>query len=96
MFNLGYFPTCVFTNIPEDIVYGEVYSVHKETLRDLDYLESYPRWYDRINVNNLIMMEYPITVNDVIWIYAQKIGQLREGDEHIESGNWREYCNEKT
>jgi len=95
MFNLGYFPTCVFTDNSEDIVHGEVYSVHKETLRDLDYLESYPRWYDRMNINHLVMMEYPIIMREPIWIYTQKIEQLREDAEHIPSGSWREFCEER-
>jgi len=95
IFDLGYFPACIFTDNPEDVVHGEVYSVCKETLRDLDRLEGYPRYYDRMNVNNLLMMEYPITMREPIWIYIQKIEQLRESAEHIESGNWREFCKEK-
>jgi gamma-glutamylcyclotransferase (GGCT)/AIG2-like uncharacterized protein YtfP len=95
MFNLGFFPTCIFTDNPEDIVYGEVYSVSEQILLELDHLECYPRWYDRININDIIMMEYPISMNDTIWIYVQKAEQLRDNDEHIPSGNWREYCEKR-
>jgi len=95
MFNLGFFPACIFTGIPEDIVQGEVYSVSEQILLELDRLESYPRWYDRININDIIMMEYPISMNDIIWIYVQKNKQLRDDAEHIPSGNWREYWKQK-
>jgi gamma-glutamylcyclotransferase (GGCT)/AIG2-like uncharacterized protein YtfP len=34
-------------------------------------------------------------MNDTIWIYVQKAEQLRDSDEHIKSGNWREYCEKR-
>lgn len=95
MFNLGYFPACIFTDNPEDIIQGEVYSISEQILLELDRLECYPNMYDRININDIVMMEYPISMNDTIWIYIQKIEQLRDTAEHIESGNWREYCKQK-
>ena len=53
MFNLGMFPACVpvsenFTGYAT--IVGEVWEVDDETLKRLDYLEGYPNFYDRKEV----------------------------------------------
>lgn len=95
MFNLGFFPACIFTDNQADIVYGEIYSVDEETFQNLDRLEGYPRLYDRIKINEFLL-NYSYAEMKPIWIYVQKPEQLRESTEHIESGNWRKYCEQKS
>jgi len=48
MHNLGGFPTCVEGN---SSIYVEVYDVTGESARQIEYLEGYPDFFDRLTVD---------------------------------------------
>lgn len=83
MFDLGFYPACIVTNNPNDIIVGEVYEVTwGKLMGELDRLEGYPRYYDRIE------KEFESEdFEDDAWIYIQSNYQVK-GNPVIASGNW--------
>lgn len=82
MYDLGEFPAIKKTINKNSKIYGEVYDIDKETLLDLDALESEGYLYDRI--------EEEITINDkkdkaYVYTFKKKINLPRK---KIKSGNW--------
>lgn len=49
MFDAGPFPMAITD--PLSYIYGEVYKINEDTLREIDYLEGHPDFYRRHNVN---------------------------------------------
>ncbi len=83
MYDLGSFPACIQSLHYGDVVVGEVWEVTNEVFQSLDYLEGYPRFYDRIEVD---------TFDGTAWIY---IHNEKPDGERISSGSWKEHLKEK-
>lgn len=76
MYSLGGFPAVVPSSNFNDKVSVEVYSVDDETFKNLDRLEGYPHFYDRIKVK---------TQQGDAWMYYF---QYPPNDNKVEDGNW--------
>lgn len=83
MHDLGAFPALVEQDMGlsdgENIIHGEVWEVSDEVFQSLDYLEGYPRFYNRKEVE---------TEFGQAWVYFCNNAQ---DDPIIESGNWKEH-----
>lgn len=79
--NLGAFPAAKpQDNINTEII-GEVWEISVDVLNNLDWLEGYPTYYDRILVG---------TVHGEAWVYCQP-GLSGNKYPEIPSGSWKEY-----
>ncbi|UZE97290.1 gamma-glutamylcyclotransferase family protein [Alkalimarinus alittae] len=82
MFDLGYFPAV--TPSGKTSISGELYRVDQQTAKNLDQLEGYPSYYDRIQIT---------TPMGDAWIYV--IHHLTEDYDEVEKGDWVKYCARK-
>jgi len=80
MVSLGGFPGLVPTEAVNPIVV-EIFDIDDEAFRGIDYLESYPNFYNRRKVD---------TSFGEAWIYFLEESEYNSL-ECIESGNWSEY-----
>lgn len=81
--DLGSFPACVEDSESEISIIGEVWEISDKTLRQLDYLEGYPGFYNRKLVP---------TFDGDAWIYF--CNNAKDGRK-ISSGNWKQYISER-
>jgi len=86
MISLGAFPALVPTeNGEKKQIVGEVYEISRENLSDLDHLEGYPNFYNRMQFK---LQDYGI--DGEAWFYF--INDRRTGFKNTEvvvSGDWR-------
>ncbi len=81
LYDLGPYPAMV----PEDgVVYGEVYEVPEEILRDLDWVEGVPFLYRRELIE--VVFEDGLSLKAWAYIYNGNV----KGYPRIEDGEWRE------
>lgn len=74
MINLGAFPALI-KDTKEHKIYGEIYSVTKDVLKDLDMLEGVPILYKRAYVKKYDIMLYELV-------------NVPDNKPEIRSGNW--------
>ena len=80
MYSLGAFPAIVEAAFEEEgMIIGEVWEISDNVLKRLDYLEGYPDFYNRMEVNTKFGSAY------VYYQIDKPNGKL------IESGSWKEY-----
>lgn len=83
MVNLGAFPALISTDsetVPP--VLGEVWEIDADTLQRLDWLEGYPRLYDRKEVD---------TSFGKAWVYFMHEERVQDGLQVITSGSWKQF-----
>ena len=61
MFDLGAYPAV--SQNGNDVIHGEVYAVPEATFIELDALEGYPDFYDRIQVTTSFGLAWMYVVN---------------------------------
>ena len=61
MFDLGAYPAV--TQNGNDVIHGEVYAVSEDTFNELDALEGYPDFYDRIQITTSFGRAWMYVVN---------------------------------
>ena len=77
MYDLGAYPA---VNIDEDgIIHGEVFKIEPKVLAALDYLEGYPQFYNRSQVE--------LSTGDKAWIYHIPRENI-PSNKVIEDGKW--------
>jgi len=79
MFDLGAFPAV--KPLGNTSIIGELYLVNQQTFTNLDLLEGYPTYYDRIQID---------TPKGEAWMYV--MNKLPATESVIESGDWIKYC----
>ena len=62
MVNLGLFPAVLLKG--NTAIHGEIYKVDETTLEQLDILEGYPEFYNRISINTKYGDAYMYVLND--------------------------------
>jgi len=90
MHDLGAYPFVCKDGKPVAKLIGEVFEVDAEVFQDLDRLEGYPSFYDR--------MEIPVCLEDgteiTAWIYCIEIKKARRDrlcqTPVVKNGNWRD------
>lgn len=83
MVSLGGFPAIYHTGNKDDIIKGDVFEVDDEVNTNLDRLEGYPNWYDKVEVET---EDYGNA-----FVYTM---EEAKNETPIESGDWCEYYNE--
>jgi gamma-glutamylcyclotransferase (GGCT)/AIG2-like uncharacterized protein YtfP len=84
MYDLGAFPAISPCDDVKKEIVGEVWEISDQILKELDYLEGYPRFYDRIEVG---------TSMGEAWVYYHR--EAPGLDPQILSGNWKAHLQEK-
>lgn len=84
MVDLGHFPACVEDDNSEVDIFGEIWEITPEILRGLDYLEGYPRFYNRKEIH---------TSYGKAWIY---FNNAEKNAPEITSGNWKQHIHKST
>lgn len=87
LYDLGNYPGLILSDAPDDIVYGEVYQIHHESLiKELDLYENYRRNdASSLYLRTLqpILMEDGISVEAIVYTYNKSIDKairIKEGD----------------
>jgi gamma-glutamylcyclotransferase (GGCT)/AIG2-like uncharacterized protein YtfP len=81
MVSLGGFPAIFNTGNEEDIIIGDVFDVNEEVNSNLDRLEGYPGWYDKVEVET----------NDYGKAFVYTMDKVRDSENLIENGDWVDY-----
>ena len=77
MYDLGAYPGVTIDGVTS--ILGEIFRVDDETMRSLDYLEGYPNFYDRVEIETLF---------GTTWMYVLKDGKDYEMNRVVETGEW--------
>ena len=86
MISVGNFPACIQNPNSEVSILGEVWKIDEETLKRLDYLEGYPHFYNRVEVD---------TFAGKAWMYCFPETKLNDSVHVISSGSWKEFVGKK-
>ena len=82
MYSLGGYPALVVDEAV-NLITGEVYEIDQPTFERLDWLEGYPRYYDRTLIDTPLGQAWMYFINENTY-------QIR-----VESGDWKEFYNGK-